>query len=101
MQLGSLTAVADICKFVWYVIRSGVKFAQTAFGKTEIIFLWITSSDVYCPEEHYYSLVTLKDHQMMYVLSDLHYRDHIVQFKCILFHDTVTELFICNYCADV
>lgn len=101
MQLSSLMAVAHICKIVWYVIRSDIKFPQTAIGKTERILLWIASSDVYCPAEHYYSLVTLKDHQMMYVLLDLHYRDHIVQFKCIFFHDTVSELFICNYCADV
>jgi len=39
MQLSSLMAVADICKFVGCVIRSGVKFAQTATGKTERIYL--------------------------------------------------------------
>lgn len=62
MQLSPFTAVADIYKFVWNVLKSGVKFAQTAIGKTERIFLWITSSDVYWPEEYYYSLVKLKDH---------------------------------------
>lgn len=100
MQPRSWTALADICKFVWYVIRSGVKFAQNATGKTEILFLRITSSEVYYPKEHCYSSVTMKDHQMMYIPADLHYRDHIVQFKCILFHDTESYLFICNYCAD-
>lgn len=38
MQVLSSTAVGGIRKFVWYVTRSSVKFAQAVIRKTERFF---------------------------------------------------------------